>query len=253
MSENQTTEKVEVSNLAVIEPTPSTSVSLFGDGEAFEHAQRVAKMLSESELVPATFQKKIANCMIALEMSSRIGASPLMVMQNLYVVHGKPGWSSQFLIATLNASGRFTSLRYEEGAEDGGRTRAYAFDSKTNERCDGAWVTMKMAEAEGWVNKTGSKWKTMPELMRRYRAAAFFTRQFAPEVSMGISTVEEIKDMPYVDAEATIVESDPKKDRILKLIQNAKTLDELNKHRKAAGDVGLLDEFMGKETELEGK
>jgi hypothetical protein len=37
-----------------------------------------------------------------------------MVMQNLWIVKGKPGWSAQFLIATFNQSGRFSSMRFEQ-------------------------------------------------------------------------------------------------------------------------------------------
>jgi hypothetical protein len=172
-------------------------ISVFTDARMFEHAQRVAKMLALSKLVPQDYQgaANLPNCMIALEMAQRIGASPLMVMQNLYIVHGKPAWSSQFLIATLNASHRFSPLRYEESEKDGGATRAYATDKDSGEICYGPWVTMQMADKEGWVKKNGSKWQSMPELMRRYRAATFFVRQFAPEISMGIMTAEEVVDI----------------------------------------------------------
>ena len=98
----------------------TVSDNVFLNKESFEHAQRVAKMLSTSDLVPVQFKGKIENCIIALNMAGRIGADPLMVMQNLYVVHGKPAWSSQFLVATINASGKFSPLRYEEDKEDGG-------------------------------------------------------------------------------------------------------------------------------------
>lgn len=194
--EEQQEQQMEVINtdLPMIAPINS-SISVFGNKEVFEHNQRVASMLSKSALVPKDFQGNVANCMIALEMAQRIGASPLMVMQNLYIVHGRPAWSSQFLIATLNASGRFSALRYESDNENGGRTRAYAKDLITGEICYGAWVSMEMAAAEGWAGKNGSKWKTMPELMRNYRAAAFFTRQYAPEVSMGIMTADEASDI----------------------------------------------------------
>ena len=58
-------------------------------------------------------EKNLPNCIVALEMANRIKMSPLMVMQNLYIVHGNPGWSSKFLIAALNVSGRFSPIRYE--------------------------------------------------------------------------------------------------------------------------------------------
>lgn len=173
--------------------------NVFINKESFEHAQRVATMLSKSDLVPVQFKGKVDNCVIALNMAGRMGADPLMVMQNMYIVHGKPAWSSQFLIATLNACGKFSPLRYEEDDKEGGRCRAIANDLKSGEKLEGVWVSMDMAKAEGWVDKNGSKWKTMPQLMRRYRAGSFFTKQFAPEVSMGFQTVEEVEDVPFVE------------------------------------------------------
>ena len=172
-----------------------TDLSTFGNKEGFEHSMRVAKALSVSDLVPVQYKGNISNCLIALDVARRVGASELMVMQNLYIVHGKPAWSSQFLIATLNACRKFSPLRYEEDEKNGGRCRGVAIDLSTGERLEGVWVTMEMAAAEKWIDKAGSKWKTMPQLMMRYRAAAFFTRQFAPEVSMGIMTSEEVIDI----------------------------------------------------------
>lgn len=209
----------------------SVGTSLFSNKDAFEHSQRVATMLSKSELVPKDYQGKVANCLIALELANRIGASPLMVMQNLYIVHGKPGWSSQFLIATLNACGRFSPLRYEENDNDGGSCRAYAEDKHTGEKLFGAWVTMKMADAEGWIKKTGSKWQTMPQMMRRYRAAAFFTRQFAPEVSMGIATSDEVYDITATTVSSKVitpeVKAEKESERLQALINSCDTVDDL--------------------------
>ena len=64
---------------------------------------------------------------------------------------------------------------------------------------DRAYSSIAMAKKEGWFNKTGSKWQTMPQLMLHYRAAAFFQRTYAPEISMGLMTSEEIQDIDGVD------------------------------------------------------
>lgn len=169
--------------------------------QTFEHAQRVAKMLSASNLIPDVFKNNVQNTMIALEIANRIGASPLMVMQNLYIVHGKPSWSSTFIIAALNSCKRFSPLRFELSGE--GETMecfAWAYELSTNDKIIGPTVTMKMAKAEGWIDKNGSKWKTMPTLMIRYRASAFFGRLYAPEILMGMHTQEEI-----IDTEAQVM------------------------------------------------
>lgn len=170
----------------------------FDTPQGFELLQRASKAFATSDLVPKQYQGNIANCMIALEMAGRIGASPMMVMQNLYIVHGNPGWSAKFLIACINSSGRFTSLRYdwrgEPGKPDFG-CRAWAIEHATGERLNGIWVDWKMVKAEGWDAKNGSKWKTMPDQMFVYRAATFWQRAYAPEISMGMQTAEELADV----------------------------------------------------------
>lgn len=227
-------------------------ISSFGSKESFEHVQRVAGMFAKSDMVPKRYQNNIGNCVIAIEMANRMNANILMVMQNLDVIQGKPGWSSVFLIATLNSSGKFSPLRYEEDEQEGGRTRAWAIDKVNNEKVFGAWVSMNMAKAEGWIDKAGSKWKTMPEVMRRYRAASFFTKQFAPEVSMGLQTIEEVIDITHFQNTES-VKMDKEDERIKMIIKESNTSNDL---RSALNGVPLSEEnqelFMNKISELDG-
>lgn len=166
---------------------------------SFETAQRQAKALSASDLVPAQYKGNVANTLVALEIANRIGASPLMVMQNLHIIHGRPSWSSTFVIAAINGSGKFTALRFVGDLNKG--IKAVATEKATGEPIEGPVVTMEMAKAEGWLNKAGSKWQTMPELMMRYRAAAFFGRLYAPEITMGMHSAEEVIDITTQQAE----------------------------------------------------
>lgn len=189
--------------------------------EKFKAQQRIAQVYAASSLIPqslkgdpnkeygatpvekqaAANQKTLANCVIALNMATRMKADPLMVMQNLYIVYGQPAFSSKFLIACINASGRYSTLQYEMTGtpgtpEFGCHVVAFeATDTKHKTPLVGPTVTLAMAKAEGWESKNGSKWRTMPEVMLRYRAAAFWQRQFCPEISMGLSTAEEAYDM----------------------------------------------------------
>lgn len=177
----------------IVRQIPNDSAFSVG---GFEHAQRVAKMLASSDLVPASYKGNIQNTMIAMEMANRIGASPLMVMQNLSVIQGKPSWSSSFIIASINNSKRFTRLNFKlEGDGDNYGCTAHANDIKTGEYLEGPKVDWTMVKGEGWLGKAGSKWKTMPELMFRYRAAAFFGRLYTPDILMGMQTVEEVVDV----------------------------------------------------------
>lgn len=186
--------------LAVKDTDKGNIIPGFGSMASFELSQRVATMLASSSLVPAQFQGKenVANCVIALNMAQRMNADPMMVMQNLYVVYGNPSWSSQFLISTFNTCGRFTAIRYEwlgtEGKDDWG-CRAWSVEKETGEKIAGSAVTIAIAKKEGWYDKKGSKWQTMPQQMLMYRAASWFVRAYAPEIAMGLHTQEEIIDV----------------------------------------------------------
>jgi hypothetical protein len=163
----------------------------------FELAQRKANVYAKSSLVPKEYQNNIGNVLIAENMAKRMGADTLMVMQNLYIVYNRPGWSAQFLIATFNTCGRFSAIKYKfsgtPGADDWGCV-AFAKEHDTGEVIEGTRVTIKMSKDEGWYQKSGSKWKTMPEQMMRYRAATFLIRSTAPEIGMGLLTREELED-----------------------------------------------------------
>lgn len=213
----------------------------FFDNEQFQTMQRICTMFASSELVPDMYkiseknpkEKAIANCMIAVETAQRIGASALMVMQNMIVIYGRPSWSSKFLIATVNTCGRFDQLRYrfkdlgkvgkikiieyvwennkkvprekefDGSAIDNIECVAYSYEiGREKEELECSPVSVEMAIKEGWYTKAGSKWPNMTKKMLIYRAASFWTNEYAPELSMGMRTEEEerdITDIPYED------------------------------------------------------
>ena len=187
-------------------------LSVFADGQSFNTALRMAQCLAESTVVPKEYQRNVGNCMIAIEMASRINTSPMMVMQNLYIVNGRPAWSSQWIIAMINSSRRYkTELQFEFGnaQEDGGLScRAWAEDY-AGHKVYGPKITMTMANAEQWTTKNGSKWKTMPQVMIQYRAASFFGRMNCPDMIMGIYSQEEVLDMTEIPTDGFALVVDP--------------------------------------------
>lgn len=170
----------------------------------FELAMRTAKAYNSSTMVPMNYRgpENLGNCVIACDMAARMGVSPMAVMQNMAVVQGRPSWSGQALISFVNATGKFSPLRFEEVGEPmqpGWRVRAWAYelnpDGSHGEKLASDWITTEMVHQEGWSKKNGSKWLTMPRQMARYRAGAFFQRVYAPELAMGCLTQEEAEDI----------------------------------------------------------
>lgn len=170
----------------------------FSGNEQFQMAMQASEMLASSNMVPKAYQKNPGSCFVAINTALRLKMDPLMVMQNLYVVYGTPSWSGKFAIALIQACGKFSSLEFEErrnAEEKLVAMRLRAIRNETRKECFGVWVTEEMVKKEKWMEKDGSKWLTMPELMYRYRAAAFFARTECPEVLNGLSVEGEAEDV----------------------------------------------------------
>lgn len=194
-----------------------TAVTMWNDDKMLKNAFRRASYLSKTAFAPPLFQNSPENCLIAVEMINRTGLPALAVLQNLYIVKGKPCWSGSFCAALVNGSGLFTELDYEYVGTPGELTwgcYAYATRKKTGKLCTSEVITMKMAADEGWLNKPGSKWKTMPKQMMTYRAAAFFARAYCPELMHGMQSFEEVQDVRgYEDEQKnTVVTLENKED-----------------------------------------
>lgn len=238
-------------NNAVVVAQPTQVGFNFFDPVLFDTMQRVCKLFASSELVPDMYKasdknpmdKAMANCMIAIEIAQRIGASPLMVMQNMVPIYGKPSWSSKFLVATVNTCGRFNPLQYRftekgmlgmvdytdyvwDNATRSKRAVLKQFDGKkimdiecvayttakgSDKVLESSPVSVRLAIQEGWYTKNGSKWQTMTRQMLMYRAASFWTSAYAPELSMGMKTVEEYQDIQDVDYQGIITPEEERK------------------------------------------
>lgn len=212
MSKNEMVASGTSQGVAVAQKSAGGPLSVFADGQSFSTALRMAECLATSTVVPKEYQNNVGNCMIAIEMASRINTSPMMVMQNLYIVNGRPGWSSQWIIAMINSSHRYkTELQFEFGhdAEDGGLSCLAWAEDYSGHKVYGPKITMAMANSEGWTTKNGSKWKTMPEVMIQYRAASFFGRMNCPDMIMGIYSADEVLDMDAIPADGFALVMDP--------------------------------------------
>ena len=201
--EVQKTQALTVPEAGVKEVIPG-----YGSAAGFELLQRAASALSKSSMVPTAYGGNIANCIVALEMSLRMRVSPLMVMQNLHVIHGKPSWSSVFLIGALNGSPHYTAIKFSMSGEKGKDSRtcvATTVEKETGEVIEGPEVTIAMAKADGWWGRKDSKWPRMSELMLRYRAGAWLVRTVAPEMTMGFPGDDEVMDSTIVPMPTDVV------------------------------------------------
>lgn len=187
--------------LSLLPAKTDNTLTVFSNENNFQGAMVMAQQLSKSDLIPMTYKNKPENCVIAIELSNRLALSPFLVMQNMHVIQGRPSWASTFIISCINASGKFKGCLKFEMDKEQTKCRAWAIENETNTKVYSPTVSLEMARAEGWLTKNGSKWKTMPSLMLRYRAAAFFGRLYCPEIMNGMLTIEEAQDISKTETE----------------------------------------------------
>lgn len=181
---------------AVLEQATETEMAnVWQNKDQFNQLLRAAQMLSQTSIIPQNYQGKPQDCFLAIEMANRMGVSPIVVMQNMYVVKGKPSWAGQACTMLINSCGKFKDVKHIYTGEKGTPNRGcYVTATRISDgsTVNGVEVTMQMAQAEGWTSN--SKWRNLPELMLAYRASAFFARVYCPEAMMGVQTTEEVYD-----------------------------------------------------------
>ena len=209
MTENQSIQKVDQSDIV-----PGRKIGLaeiMFDLQKFEQVKQIANVFYNSALVPSAIRGKspgegIANIILAFSLASEMQENPLILMQNVFFVGGTPGWKTQYMIAKANRSKIFAGrINWRTTNPNGNLTvTAYAKLAGTGEDVEVS-VDMAMAKAEDWTRN--AKYKSMPEHMLRWRAAAFLIRLYAPEIMLGYSTVEELETMrsiPSAGADAKV-------------------------------------------------
>lgn len=202
------TEESETSH--VIETVQTTALAdTSKDTGGMEKLMEMAKMLSKSTVVPVSYQNRPENAFVALDMANRTGLPVLAVMQNLFVIQGKPSWSGQSIASMIRTSSQFSDVELVYVGEEGKDTwGAYvtAIRTRTGKPIKGGTVSIATAKKEGWFQKAASKWQTMPELMLAYRAYAWFGRVYAPELMQGLLSREEVEDIT-VERDTTTVKN----------------------------------------------
>jgi hypothetical protein len=161
----------------------------------FELEQRKAKAMLSGKILPATF-RDVGDVIVLNEMSRVLQIPMILLAQQLYMVHGKVGFSGQFSIALLNKAmemGKLDNWEYEERKDGAVRV----IGERKGKKLEGIWIDKKLVEENGWLSNP--HWKKNFSLMARYRSATWFLRMYYPEMLMGLYTVDEIKDAENED------------------------------------------------------
>jgi hypothetical protein len=141
-------------------------------------------------------QIAIANATAAVLQGITLGLDPLTSLQQIYIVHGRPGMYTKIKVALAQSKG------HEIWTEDLSDSRAVvAGRRKGSQDIQRVTVTMEQARKAGWAGKNDNYNKT-PQDMLWARAAGRVADRIAADVLMGIASVEDIQDEAASEAPA---------------------------------------------------
>ena len=182
-----------------------------------------AKALAASSLLPQAYQKHPENVLVAMEYGDALGLKPMVAIQQISVIQGKPTMSAQLMAALVRQAGHRLRIRVDEDAKAAVAELTRSDDPDFTFRA--AW-DMPRAQAAGLTTKGGS-WKTYPLAMLKARAITEVCRDGCPEVLAGVAyTPEEIEPAHAPVSVAHLVpDPEPVADTVTGEILEAEVLD----------------------------
>ncbi|QUT04017.1 recombinase RecT [Sphingobium phenoxybenzoativorans] len=163
-----------------------------GFGEAME----LAKLMAAGFAVPPHLRGKPADCLAVLMQSARWGLDPFAVASKSYFVNDRMAYEAQLVVAVLNTSGVLKGRMH------------FDYEQTDTDLICRATATLKADPRDKSVEQEFSKvkvknsplWQSSPRQQLGYYTARMWARLYAPEVLLGVYTVEEIAEMGLENA-----------------------------------------------------
>lgn len=162
-----------------------------------DEAMQMAKMLSDSQMVPPNYKGKKEDTLVAMMMGSELGLNPIQALQNIAVINGRPSIYGDALVALVQNHPAFGGI--EEHFDDASMTATCTVHRKGGSKHTQSFSQQDAATAKLW-GKAGP-WSQYPKRMLQMRARGFALRSQFADALAGLITREEAEDMP-VDAVA---------------------------------------------------
>jgi len=159
---------------------------------SFDELWKFADMASQTELVPKQYQGKPAAIFIASQWGLNLGMHPIVAVQNICVINGRPSIYGDMMIALVRASGK---LEYMVESWDGTSQAAICKIKRVGEPEVVEAFSLEDAKKAGLLGKSGP-WSTYPKRMAKFRARGFALRDTFADVLGGLISAEEAADMP---------------------------------------------------------
>ena len=181
----------ETKEIEVVEEKTTTLGNVAAGGMPVDFANkfRMARVLCNSGLIPSGLNtpEKVT---VALQWGFELGLSPMVAVNNIAVVNGKPTMSADMLHAIARHNPEYAGLKWIEQTDKRAECVVIRKTANYTEETKGVY-TWEMAQAAGLTSK--DNWKKYPSRMLKHRALSYALRDAFPDVLAGIYNPEEME------------------------------------------------------------
>jgi hypothetical protein len=185
---------------------PGAAVSVLTP-RTFEQLVTFADLAAQSGMVPKDYINKPGAIMVAVQMGSELGLSPMQSLNSIAVISGRPGVFGDGLIGLCRQSPLCQDI--VETFEGEGESRAaVCVATRRGSTPTKARFSVADAKKAGLWGKAGP-WTQYPDRMLQNRARGFALRDAFPDLLRGLKTVEELRDTPPDTYRGTTLDARP--------------------------------------------
>jgi len=160
----------------------------------FEDVIRIANAVVASGLAPKGVTR-VEQATIIIMHGLEVGLAPMVALQSIAVINGKPSLYGDGALGVVRASGLLEKFSEKLVVDGGGIvTGAICTVKRRGEPSLARSFSIDDAEKAGLLNKDGP-WKTYPNRMLAMRARAFALRDGFADVLKGLGIREEMEDV----------------------------------------------------------
>ena len=201
--------------------------------QTLEEKYKMADVLSRSGLIPQGLNTPEKVC-VALQWGHELGLSPMVAVNNVAVINGKPTLSADIMAAVARRSPEYGGIEWKELSD----TCACCIIKRilpngAVEQMESRF-TLQDAQRAGLTNK--QVWKMYPRRMLKHRCLSYGLKDMFPDILAGLYTPEEMENIPTeteperIVSEPAIQSEQPKTENII-APQNIQT-EQVDKKRQ---------------------
>ena len=154
----------------------------------------MAQTLIQSGLMPRQFQRAEA-LVVALQMGHELGIPPLMAVNNISVINGRPVLSADIMLAVARRTGELEDIRFDVNEK-----RAIIHIKRRGQTEHMSPFSLEDAREAGLLpNRPESAWTRHPKRMMRARALSFAMKDIFGDVLAGLYTPDEGEEIADAD------------------------------------------------------